>query len=227
MGTELRSDLVVVAGAGAGLGAAIARRFGREGAQVVLLARTVSRLEDVTGGLRRQGVDAHALPVDLADPESVRRGFVTLGDRFGHPGVLVYNASRYIAGMPTSVDVGDLVHGFMVGAAGALVAVQQAAPAMRAARSGTVLLTGSGVGVRPFVGSAALGVQKAALRNLASTLADELEPDGVHVAMVTIDGVIGKGEKFAPDALAEAYWHLHTQPRTAWDREIVIRGTST
>lgn len=220
----MTNELLVIAGAGPGLGTAVALRFGREGARVALLARTADRLDGLVGDLRGRGVDAHALTVDLADPVSVGDCLDAVRDRFGDPGVLVYNASRYIGGAPTTVEVEDLVQGFRVGVAGALATVRQVAPAMRAAGRGTVLLTGSGVGVRPFVGSAALGVQKAGLRNLASTLADELEPDGVHVAMITIDGVIGQGAGFAPEEIAEEFWAVYLQPQGAWERERVIGG---
>jgi len=214
---------VVVVGAGPGLGAAVARRFGVEGTTVVLLARSAERLDDLVRTLRADGVAAHGVPADVADPSSLRAALATAAARWGDPDVCVYNASRYVAGAPTEVDVDTLVAGFLVGVAGALVTVQAVAPAMRRAGRGTVLLTGSGVAVRPFAGSSALGVQKAALRNLAASLADELEPDGVHVATVTISGVIGRGEAFAPDAIAERYWELYRQARGDWEREVVVR----
>lgn len=221
--SENAPEILVVVGAGPGLGAAIASRFGAEGVPVVLVARSAQRLGSLVDELAAQGVTAYGVEGDAADPKSLRAAFGRIREAYGDPTVLVYNASRYLAGTPTEVDVADVVHGFAVGVAGAFVSAQEVTPAMRRAGRGTVLLTGSGVGLTPFVGSAGLGVAKAGLRNLAASLADELEPDGVHVATVTVHGVIGKGERFAPAALAEEYWCLHRQGRGSWEREVAVR----
>jgi NAD(P)-dependent dehydrogenase (short-subunit alcohol dehydrogenase family) len=215
-------EIVVLVGAGPGLGTAVARRLGGDRATVVLLARSPTNLEALAAELAEAGVDAYGIPADAGDETSLRAAFAQVRERFGDPGILVYNASRYVEGLPTSVDPADLVDGFRTGVAGALVAAQEVAPAMRRDGRGTLLLTGNAFATKPFARASAVGVAKAGLRNLAGSLADELGPDGVHVAVVTVAGVIGEG-RFAPDALAEEYARLHAQPPEDWEHEVVVR----
>lgn len=216
------TEIVVIVAAGPGLGRSVALRFAREGSDVALLARSAERLEPLVGELQALGVRAHAVAADAADEASLRSGFEDVRRVLGDPGVLVYNASEYVQGRPTSVGYDEFVHGLLVGVGGALVAAQEVAPAMRAAGRGTVLLTGSEAALRPSVAAAGLGVAKAGLRNLAFSLATDLEPDGVHVTTVTIRGVLKAGTAFDPDVIAEHYWRLHVQPRPEWQPEFVL-----
>lgn len=212
MTTEV--PLAVVVGAGPGLGLAVGRRFAREGFRLALLARTPERLD-------RTGLDALPVPVDLADESALRDALGQVRAAVGDPAVLVFNASEYVEGTPTQVTYEAFLHGFRVGVAAALVAVQEVAPAMRAAGRGSVLLTGGGLGLTPWAPATGLGVQKAALRNLAFAAAQELSPDGVHVATVTIKGVIKPGTATDPALVAERFWELHCEPRESWRTEIV------
>jgi NAD(P)-dependent dehydrogenase (short-subunit alcohol dehydrogenase family) len=206
----------VVVGAGPGLGLAVARRFAREGFRLALLARSPERLD-------RTGMDALPVSVDLADEEALRAAFAQVRSSLGDPRVLVFNASEYVEGTPSEVPYDAFLHGFRVGVAAALVCLQEVAPAMRAAGRGTVLITGGGLGLRPWPPAAGLGVQKAAVRNLALAAAKELGPDGVHVATVTIQGVIRPGSGTDPQVLAEQYWQLHAEaPQEAWRTEVVV-----
>ena len=147
----------------------------------------------------------------MGDETDLRAAFATIRAQAGDPDVLVYNASLFIPGKPTELGYDDFVTGLRVGVAGALVSAQEVAPAMRAAGRGTILITGSGVALKASAGSAALAAQKAAIRSLAFTLADELGPEGIHVATVTIRGVLAAGTFFDPVRVADAYWELHEE----------------
>ncbi|MEP6760707.1 MAG: SDR family NAD(P)-dependent oxidoreductase [Sporichthyaceae bacterium] len=216
------TETVAVIAAGPGLGRSVALRFAREGADVALVARAAERLEPLAEELRKYGVRVHATAADVADEASLRAGFDDVRRELGDPSVLVYNGSEYVEGRPTTVGYDAFVHGLLVGVAGALVAVQEVAPAMRAAGRGTVLLTGSEAAIKPSVGAAALGVAKAGLRNLAYSTAAELGPDGIHVTTVTIRGILKVGTAFDPELLAEHYWRLHQQGRAEWEPEFVL-----
>ena len=100
---------------------------------------------------------------------------------------------------------------------GALVAAQEAVPAMRAAGRGTVLLTGSVAADRASTSAAAVGVAKAALRSLARSLHKEVAGDGVRVTTVTIDGVLAGPTALDVDEIADLYWRLHSQPEAPPD----------
>jgi len=216
------TEIVAVVAAGPGLGLSVARRFAREGADIALVARSAERLAPLVGELETLGVRVHAASADVADERSLRAGLEDVRRALGDPSVLVYNGSAYVEGKPTSVGYDAFVHCLLVGVAGALVAVQEVAPSMRAAGRGTVLLTGSEAAIKPSVGAAALGVAKAGLRNLAYSTAAELGSDGVHVTTVTIRGMLKRGTAFDPDRIAEHYWRLHCQGRAEWEPEFVL-----
>jgi NAD(P)-dependent dehydrogenase (short-subunit alcohol dehydrogenase family) len=216
------SGIVAVVAAGPGLGLSISRRFAAEGLDVALLARSTDRLAPMVEELRGLGVRVEAVAADVADEASLRAAMGQVRRVLGDPDVLVYNASEYVEGRPTEVDYGRFVHGLLVGVAGALVAIQEVAPAMRARGSGTILLTGSEAALRPSVSAAGLGVAKAGLRNLALSTAADLREDGVHVTTVTIRGVLKPGGAFDPDRIAERYWLLHTAAAAEWEPEFTI-----
>jgi NAD(P)-dependent dehydrogenase (short-subunit alcohol dehydrogenase family) len=220
---QARSDhapnkVAVVVGVGPGMGMALARRFGSEGYALGLIARDFSKLK---GEIAEAGLQAVGVSADASDEASLRSAFAEIRENLGDPEVLLYNPSLGIPGMPTEVAPADVVRGLLLGAVGAVVAAQESAPAMRAAAQGTMLFTGSIVGIKPWAPGAALGMQKAALRNYVYALADELAPDGIHVAMVTIKGVITPGTHFDPALIADEFWNLHVQPRESWATEVV------
>ena len=206
--------LAVIVGAGPGLGLAVGGRFAREGFRLALVARTPAKL-DLSGLPGGPGGSGSAPPVlaaaDVSDEAALRAAFAQIRAEAGDPDVLVYNASAFIPGKPTELAYDAFVTGLRIGVAGALVAAQEVAPAMRAAGRGTILITGSGVALKASAGSAALAAQKAAVRSLALTLADELGPDGIHVATVTIRGVLAPGTFFDPELIADTYWELYQE----------------
>ena len=216
------TETVAVVAAGPGLGRSIALRFAREGSDIALLARSAERLEPLAEELRAYRVRVSTAAADVADEGSLRAGFDDVRREVGDPGVLVYNGSEYVEGRPSTVGLAAFVHGLLVGVAGALVSIQEVAPAMRAAGHGTILLTGSEAAIKPSVGAAGLGVAKAGLRNLAYSTAAELGPDGVHITTVTIRGMLKVGTAFDPELIAEHYWRLHRQGRAEWEPEFVL-----
>jgi short-subunit dehydrogenase len=136
---------------------------------------------------------------------------------------LIYNAAALKTGGPLQLSAEDLVQDFRVNVAGALTAVQQVVIPMQSRKQGTILLTGGGLGLDPYPDYLSLSLGKAAIRNLALSLAKSFEPDGIHVATVTICGFIQPGTHFAPDLLAEEYWALHAQAPGSWQREVIYQ----
>jgi NAD(P)-dependent dehydrogenase (short-subunit alcohol dehydrogenase family) len=216
-------EIVVVVGAGPGLGLAIARRFAREGASVALLARNAQRLAGMVEELRDAGASGHAFVADAADPDDLRSALRAVRVSLGDPTVLVHHVSVPVPGAPTKLDYAAFTAGLHAGVGALVVAAQELASAMREAGRGTVLVTGSSVAVRPSAAYAGLGVQKAGVRSLAFSLAEELAPDGIHVATVTVMGLIRPGTYYDPERIAEQYWVLHTEPRSAWRTELVYQ----
>lgn len=216
-------EVAVVVGAGPGIGSAVARRFGRGGYRVALVARRAEALEEQASRLGAEGIEAAAFPADAADPASLAAAFAAVRQRWGDPAVLHYNVSVANEARPSALDPEAVVASFRPNVVGGLVAAQQVLPAMRDRHRGTILFTGGGLALEPSPDYANLAVGKTGLRSLCLSLAKELEPDGVHVATVTVAGFVKAGTRFDPELIAEQFWRLHAQEPGAWEREVVYR----
>jgi len=224
-----------ILGVGPGLGAAVARRFAREGFAVALMARR----EGSATGVREEieGAGGTALPVsaDATDPASVAAAFDQIRSNLGAPEVFVYNAGAFQMGGILDLSPEKFDECFKANCAGAFYAAQQVLPAMVEARRGTVLLTGATAALRGGARFSALAVGKFGLRALAQSMAREFGPQGIHVAHIVVDGQIdtprvremSPGREnhtmLSPDAIAETYWQLHAQDRSAWTLELDLR----
>ena len=212
----------LIIGAGDGLSASLARLLAREGYGLALAARTTPK---IAAPAAETGAATHAC--DAADAAAVAALFEAEGDAE----VVVYNPSYRTRGPIAELDPAEVQKSLQVCAFGAFLAVREAAQRMQAAGRGTILLTGASAGVKGYPQSAPFAMGKFALRGLAQSAARELHPKGIHVAHVVIDGGIrsarrpepGEDTLLDPDAIAESYWHLIRQPRTAWSWELEIR----
>jgi len=216
-----------VVGVGPGLGLAVARRFGRDGYRVALVGRRADALEGYRESLQAVDVDAEGFVADAGDPATLEAAFGAIRERLGDPSVLVYNAAVLEPGLSADLAPGKLARDFDVNVIGALAAAQQVLPAMRAAGAGTIVFTGGGLSLEPYPRYTALAAGKAALRSLAFSMHKEFAPDGIHVAVVTVCGLIAPGTPFDPDRVADAYWQLHAESPGAWRRELVFQPPAT
>jgi NAD(P)-dependent dehydrogenase (short-subunit alcohol dehydrogenase family) len=230
------SDRVVaVLGVGPGLGAAVARRFAGEGFGVALMARKEESVADVREEIEGGGGTALPVSADATDPDSVARAFERVRGELGDPEVFVYNAGAFQMGGILDLSPEQFDDCFRANCAGAFYAAQQVLPAMVEAGGGTVLLTGASAALRGKANFSALAVGKFGLRALAQSMAREFGPQGVHVSHVIVDGQINtpRMREMSPDredhtllspaAIAETYWQLHSQDRTAWTLELDLR----
>jgi NAD(P)-dependent dehydrogenase (short-subunit alcohol dehydrogenase family) len=205
------------------MGMALCRRFGREGYHVAMIARDDRRLGEALRTLQAEGISASAHTADVTDRKAVATAFQRIGQDLGAPEVLIFNAFLRQSCAPSLLTELDVMDSIKVNVIGALHCVRQVVADMRYKRRGTILFTGGGSAVEPPVQVAALGLGKAALRNLCFSLARELHYHDIHVATVTIFDHINPGTHFDPDKIAEAYWQLHVQPQDEWQREIEYR----
>ena len=217
-----RSHLLLV-GAGPGLGLAIAHRFAVGGYRVTLVARSTDGLNELARGLSDTGAAIGTIAADAGDPEGLRARMTELYRGEGAPGVIVYNAVMGAPDQLLSVSVDHLQTAYAVDVIGAIVLAQVAAPAMKAAGFGTMLVTGGGFADHPIPALATVSLGKAALRSAATMLGADLEPDGIRVATLTIAGQIVAGTAFDPERIAERYWDV-VQTDGAWQAEFRFTG---
>jgi NAD(P)-dependent dehydrogenase (short-subunit alcohol dehydrogenase family) len=237
-----RTAVVIGVGAQIGLGAALCRRFASEGLHLLIAGRTPSNLEQVVTSIVAAGGSAEAVPTDATNETDV----VKLFDRAMAPGdgreaaeLVVYNA-----GGNQKVDFRELSaelfeRFWRVGCFGGFLVGREAARRLVPLGRGTVIFTGASASLRGRPGYAQFAAAKAGLRMVAQSMAREYGPSGIHVAHVVIDGGIdgervrsrrpetirerGEDGLLNIEAIAEAYWQIHRQARSAWTHEIDLR----
>jgi short-subunit dehydrogenase len=214
---------LLLVGAGAGLGSAIARRFATGGYRVTLVARSAARLDELARSLDDTGAEINTIEADAINPEDLRGRMAELYGGDGAPGVVIYNAVMGVPDQLLNSTVGHLQEAYAVDVIGAIVIAQEAAPAMRAAGSGTVIVTGGGFADHPIPALATVSLGKAALRSAATMLGVDLGPDGIRVATLTIDGQIVADTPFDPARIAERYWEI-VHMDEPWQAEFRFTG---
>src|SRR5688572_17609640 len=202
-------SIALIGGAGEGLGAALGRRFAQGGLEVVLSSRTQGERADLRD---------EAQVVDLFDRVEKRAPIE----------VAIFNAGANFRAsiLDTPADMFEKVWrlacyaGFLFG--------REAARRMAPRGRGTIVFTGATASLRGAAQFAAFAAAKGGLRQVAQSMARELGPKNIHVAHVVIDGRIdrtgsGAADQLATDDIAELYWQLHVQPRSAWTFEADLR----
>lgn len=214
----------LIVGAGKGLSASLARKARAEGMTPLLAARDTAKLD----GLVNE-VSGHAHACDSSDPASVAALFDWVAADFGVPELVIYNPSARARGPIAELDPDAVRNVLMVTAFGGFLVGQAAARAMLPRGSGSILFTGASASVKGYVNSSSFAMGKFGLRGLAQSMARELAPKGIHVGHFVIDGGIGESDdaanpnKLHPDHIADSYFHLHNQPRSAWTWEMELR----
>jgi NAD(P)-dependent dehydrogenase (short-subunit alcohol dehydrogenase family) len=221
MSVDQRHLLLV--GAGPGLGAAVARRFAREGYRLTLVARSEPA---VAQDLRDAGTDVSVVLADAGDAAALRSSLAPLFDSRHAPGVVIYSAAVAALDNLLSVSPEQLAQAYAVDVIGAVVTAQVAVPALRAAGGGTLLFTGGGFADALLQDAASLSLGKVALRAVATMLSRELRDDDIHAGSLTILGQIAPGTPLDPDAIADEYWAIRNEPRDAWREEYRFDGTA-
>lgn len=204
----MSKSLLVIVGAGPGVSAGIARKFGSNDFKVILLARKKESLDLQIAELQKKNIEAYGITADASVPNSLTAAFDQIKTDSGVPDVLIYNAGANTINEPSILNQKDLLNDFNVNVAGALASSQQVIPEMIERKRGTILFTGGMLALNPVASRASASISKAGLRNLTFTLADELSPYGINVGTVTIGGVVKSGTFFDPDLIAESYWEL-------------------
>jgi NAD(P)-dependent dehydrogenase (short-subunit alcohol dehydrogenase family) len=240
----MASKVCLVTGVGGATGAAISRRFARDGYRVAMLARSRNRLER----LEQEITNSRSYVCDVGDLDALANTVDALRGDLGHPSVLVHNAVSATFGKFLEMNPAELERNFRVNTTALLHLARALAPDMIAARNGAIVVTGNTSSLRGVPNYALFAPTKAAQRILAESLARDLGPKRVHVAYVTIDGPIdapwlsedgrmppawsmppadwphSRSDWYVdPDAIAEEVFHMAHQHPSTWAFDLVIR----
>lgn len=235
------SETAIIVGVGerAGVGGAVAARFAAQGMHVVLAGRTEERLQARAEEIRRAGGAATVQPTDVRKEEAVNALF-DAAEAIGQPlRSVVFNPGANVAHSLAETEAWLFEHLWRVSSFGGFLVARECARRMPLQGGGSVLFTGATGSLRGSAGHAAFAAAKSGARMVVQSLAREYGPQGIHAAHVIIDGAI-RGEALNRgrpgvldqlegdaaldvDAIADNFWHLHTQPRSAWSFEVDLR----
>ena len=243
MGNPIKpTALVVGVGAERGLGAACCRKFAAEGHHVIVAGRTAEKIGRVADAIGTAGGSAEAVVADVTHEDQVLRLF----DRAMAPGaglapadLVVFNAGNNRKMDFREVDAALFEDMWRVGCLAGFLVGREAARRLTQLGRGTVIFTGASASLRGRPGFAQFSAAKAGLRMVAQSMAREFGPLGIHVAHVVIDGGIdgerlrsnapqrvtsaGEDGLLAIEPIADTYWQIHRQPRSAWAHEVDLR----
>ncbi|MCP4327710.1 MAG: SDR family NAD(P)-dependent oxidoreductase [Alphaproteobacteria bacterium] len=230
------SGTAFIVGVGPGLGAALARRFANARMNVGLAARKKSHLQPLAKEINNyMTIKARAFGCDSTKAKDVDKFFEAAVEELGEPDLVVYNAGAFVRASVLDIAPEDFEHCWRVGCYGGFLVGQAAARRMAHRGKGTIIFTGATASIRGGANFVNLASPKFGLRAVAQSLARELGPQNVHVAHAIIDGQIlsdkyahlqkerGPESLLAPEAIAETYFQLHHQARSAWTHELDLR----
>jgi NAD(P)-dependent dehydrogenase (short-subunit alcohol dehydrogenase family) len=227
----MTKPVCVVLGIGPGNGAAFARRFAKEGYAVAMLSRST----ELSAKLAKELPDAKAYACDAGDAASIEKSFAQVRKDLGAVDVLVYNAGSGVWGTIEEVTAEGFETSWRVNTFGAFLAAKQVIPAMKKKGAGNIIFIGATASRRGNIRTAAFAPAKAAQRSLAEAMAKHLWPQGIHVSVIIVDGVIDlprtrerlpdKPDSFFlnPADIAGTVYGVTQQPRSAWSFEVESR----
>lgn len=219
-------EIAVVVGAGPGLGNALVQRFAGAGMTVAAVSRHGGNVDAAPQDLRNH---IKGFACDATQSKQVTETFNRIAGELGIPDLVVFNVGTWDRAGILDISEELFTTAWRIGCLGGFLVGQTAARTMLPRGKGTIIFSGATGSVRGGAGFAAFAVPKFGLRALAQSMARELGPKGLHVAHVVLDGMIaaeGNGAAqgtLAPSAIAEAYYAIHRQDRSAWTHEIDLR----
>jgi len=232
------SAIILGAGAADGVGGALARRFAAGSLHAIIAGRTEEKVEKIATDIRAEGGSAEGIRVDVTSEADQDALFALAAER-GPIAAVLFNAGNNAIIPFEQLDAETFEQFWRVGCYAAFLTAKRAIPSLVEHGKGSMFFTGASGSMRGKANFAHFAMMKAGLRMLAQSLARTYGKDGVHVAHFVIDGVIdgemvrsrfgeyleqlGEDGCLRPDAIAEAFWNVHTQHRSAWTHELDLR----
>ena len=242
----------LVIGAGAGIGGTVAKRFAREGYHAVLCRRTDQEgLDRLVADIEREGGGATGFLLNAVEPDSIEERVADVEANIGPIEVVVFNLGAQVGDRSlgdTSYKVFE--RGWRMATFALFRTAVSVCPHMEKRGKGTILVTASTAAMRGNAGQHSHAAAMAGRRMLCQTLNAELSAKGIHVVHIVIDGMVDApdtlGKMLGPDAfrelreergmehdglilpsaIADTYYHLAHQHRSAWAHEVDLRAFS-
>lgn len=235
----MSKGVAVIAGVGEGLGSAVARRFAAGGYKAVMWARNEEKVGGYAKDILARGGDAAGMRVDVRVEHEVIDACTRIEREHGPVEVAVFNAGAQHRKPLLEITADQFEKVWRLGCLAGFVFGREAIRHMLPRKRGTLLFTGATSALRGGANFAAFAAAKFGLRAVAQSMAREFGPQGIHVATVIVDGAIDMPaihERFGdrikdlppdgllkPEAIAESYFQLHQQQRSAWSLEVDVR----
>lgn len=218
------AKVCAVFGFGPKIGASVARKWASEGYKVAIMSRSLEKLHKAEAEIP----NSKGFACDVTQPENIDATIQSIEDDLGPIDVLIWNAGNGVWKTWDTIDLESFDAAMKTNVYGLLRATQQTAPGMIERKKGSILVTGATASLRGKPFTVGFAPQKGAQRLLAQSLARDLGPKGVHVGLFIIDGQVGDAAvedptKLDPDAIAETYWAVANQHKSAWSFETEIR----
>lgn len=212
-------------GAGPGISLATARRFAREGYRIVLVSRNPGGSSGLSKILKDDIRDIVYEAADAEDPVQISTLIAKYGNEVDvlhyNAGVLHYDGAGNLAtNCIETQSMDEIATDININITGALITLSKIIPAMERRGSGTILLTGGGLGVDPAANLLTLSVGKAGIRAMTQALFEPLKAKNIHIASVRVSTLVASDRKH-PALIAEEFWKLNVQPKNAWTWEII------
>ncbi|WP_291383411.1 SDR family NAD(P)-dependent oxidoreductase [Demequina sp.] len=206
---------IAIAGAGPGLGAAVARRFGREGFAVALISRDQAKLDGLAQELTSEGITARGFAADVLEPAQLSAALEAAAAELGRITVLQYSPLPFRSFLKPVLETPPelALEALQFSLFGLMHAVGSVLPAMREAGSGSIVLINGGTSVKARADFAGTSIAFPAESAYGEMLHDALEDEGIRVAQLVIPGGIPKlNLPNGIDDVAERIWSLHAAP---------------
>ena len=237
----MTNQIALILGVGAedGIGGALCKRAAQDGYHVVAVGRTEEKLQKIVEVINNNNGNASCFIVDLTKEPEIISLFSKIDNMTGKLAFVCYNAGNAFRCETAEMTAAFFEEAWRICCLGGFVSGREAAARLSAHETGTIVFTGATASLRARSPFLAFASAKFGLRAVASGLAREYGPKGVHVSHVIIDGGIngdvirnkaperiqsaGENGMLNPSAIAETYWQLHLQDPSAWSFEVDLR----
>ena len=235
----MSNPVCAIVGAGEGLGRALAAKFASHGFDIALVSRSEkhSTVAAEAATNANANVRVQFLAADGTRPATIEKALATIAPQMGEIEVLIYNARGSFASRePLELTYEELEDNFRLEVVGAFASAKSVLPAMRERGKGSVFFSSATAAYRGSATHALYAIGKFGLRALSQSLAKAYSKDGVHIVHVRLDCDLDMplmreiyGDEFDSsqmantDDVAESYWWVHQQPRSAWSNELELR----